>query len=168
MSKDSAAKDRRHPRSLRMSDAEVELFRRRAEASSLTGQRAGISNQVRDLAVEAVQVLLDAEGVDFEPVEVTMPVFRATDYRPIVRSRLNQPTTMEPPTWLKEVRGELARVGGNLNQLQRSINRGQVPRTPELLETLQDVRDWQNNLVNLLGGWEAVHGLLDRQDGGLR
>lgn len=168
MSQDSAAKDRRRPRSLRMSDAEVELFRRRAETASLTGQRAGISNQVRDLAVEAVQVLLDDEGVDFEPVEVANPVFRANEFMPNTRRQFNRSLRVEPPTWLKEVRGELARVGGNLNQLQRSINRGQVPRTPDLLETLQDVRDWQNNLVNLLGGWEAVHGLLDRQDGGLR
>lgn len=59
-------------------------------------------------------------------------------------------------------------MGGNLNQMQRSINQGKVPSTPELLETLEDVRVWQNNLVDLLGGWEAVHGLLEAQDGGVR
>lgn len=168
MSKDSAAKDRRRPRSLRMSDAEVELFRRRAETASLTGQRAGISNQVRDLAVEAVQVLLDDEGVDFEPVEVANPVFRANEFMPSTRRQFNRSLRVEPPAWLKEVRGELARVGGNLNQMQRSINQGKVPPTPELLETLEDVREWQDRLVDLLGGWEAVHGLLEAQDGGVR
>lgn len=151
-----------------MSDAEVELFRRRAETSSLTGQRAGISNQVRDLAVEAVQVLLDDDGVDFEPVEVLHPVFRANEFMPNARRQLHQPRRPEPPAWLKEVRVELNRVGGNLNQMQRSINQGKFPPTPELLEMLEDVRRWQNNLVALLGGWDAVHELLERQDGRIR
>lgn len=162
MGTDSTA---RRPRSVRLADSEVELFRLWAEEAGLTGQRAGVSNVMRDLAVEAVQVLLKREDVDFEPVEVDDPVFRASDYREMIRSSYNKPTLMDPPAWLKEARGELARVGGNLNQMQRAINQGKIYHTPELLEMLKDVREWQYNLVEALGGWRKVHEILDSQRG---
>lgn len=146
----------RRPRSVRLSDAEVELFRRWADETGLTGQRAGVSNVMRDLAVEAVQVLLEREGIDFDPVEVPHSVLRSTDFRRRSHSQVDQPPPMEPPAWLKELRGELARVGGNLNQAQRSINRGQVPSMSELLETLQDVREWQRDLSRRLTDWRDV------------
>ena len=146
----------RRPRSVRLSDAEVELFRLWAEETGLTGQRAGVSNVMRDLAVEAVQVLLEREGVDFDPVEVPHSVLRGTDFRRMRHSRVDQPPPLEPPAWLKELRGELARVGGNLNQAQRSINRGQAPSTPELLEILQDVQEWQGDFRHRLTDWQEV------------
>lgn len=131
----------RRPRSVRLSDAEIELFQRWAHENELTGQRAGVTNVMRELALETVQARLDGE------------------YR-----RFQQPAPMEQPEWVKELRGELARVGGNLNQAQRSINRGDVPSTPELLEVLQDVQEWQEYLAGRLTDWRDVLRYFESQE----
>lgn len=131
----------RRPRSVRLSDAEIELFQRWAHENELTGQRAGVSNVMRELAVRTAKADLDGG-----------------------RRRVEQPASMEQPEWFKEMRVELARVGGNLNQAQRSVNRGDVPSTPELLEVLQDVREWLRDFSGRLTDWKDVAERMRRGD----
>lgn len=45
-------------------------------------------------------------------------------------------------TLLKQLKGQCGRIGGNLHQLLKQANRGEIPDADELSETLKEVREF--------------------------
>jgi hypothetical protein len=52
---------------------------------------------------------------------------------------------------LRQILGEIGRIGNNVNQIARAINSGDPADVPELLESLRAINDIRHGILDALG-----------------